>query len=301
MGAITVFASHSILNAPPHDFPVQTDITIPEDASVNEIIEIFDSAHVVKSSYYLKLILRYMFTDQYIQAGTYRFESPRSTYAIAESITSGENLSPLVTLFLPEGFQTKDLYKYLPVSIISTTTHDISTLEGQLFPDTYFISSNATLSDILVLLQDTHEMKIAQFSDEIARSSLSESEVIILASILEREANSIESKKIVSGILQNRLAIKMPLQVDAVFDYILNKTSKELTAEDLEIDSPYNTYSNVGLPPTPISNPGVEAIEAVLYPTKTEYFYYITGDDGNFYYAKTFEEHKRNKAKYIMQ
>lgn len=299
MGAVTVFATHRILNTPPQDFPVQTDITIPEDASVSEITEIFDSAYAVKSSRYLKLILRYMFTDQYIQAGTYRFESSLSTYAIAESITSGENLSPLVTLFLPEGFQTKDLYKYLPISVISTTTHDISMLEGQLFPDTYYISSNATLSDILALLQDTHKLKIAQFSDEIARSSLSESEVIILASILEREANSVESKKMVSGILQNRLAIKMPLQVDAVFDYILNKTSKELTVDDLKVDSPYNTYRNVGLPPTPISNPGIEAIEAVLYPTETEYLYYITGDDGNFYYTKTFEEHKRNKAKYI--
>lgn len=299
MGAITVCALHSILNAPPQDFPVQTDIIIPEDVSINEITKIFETAHVVKSSFYLKLVLRYMHANQYIQAGTYRFDSTRSTDAIAESITSGENLSPLVTLFLPEGFQTKDLYTYLPASVISTTTHDISQLEGYLFPDTYFISSNATLNDILILLQDTHKIKMAQFTDQIAHSSLSESEVIILASILEREANSAESKKMVSGILQNRLAIKMPLQVDAVFGYILDKTSKELTEEDLRMDSPYNTYSNVGLPPTPISNPGVEAIEAVFHPIETEYLYYITGDDGNFYYAKTFEEHRRNKAKYI--
>ena len=296
-----MFLIQRTLNNPPYDFPIQTEITIQENASVNEITNIFKSAHAVKSSFYLKLVLRYMYPTQYIQAGTYRFETPQSSYAIAKSITRGENMLPLVKLFLPEGFRTKDLYKYLPASVISTTTHDVSMLEGYLFPDTYFISSNATLSDILVLLQDTHKMKIAQFSDQIDRSSLSESEVIILASILEREANSAESKKIVSGILQNRLAIEMPLQVDAVFDYILNKTSKELTEEDLRMDSPYNTYTNVGLPPTPISNPGAEAIEAVLNPTETEYLYYITGDDGNFYYAKTFEEHKRNKAKYIMQ
>lgn len=91
----------------------------------------------------------------------------------------------------------------------------------------------------------------------------------------------------------------MPLQVDATFDYILDKNSSELTIEDLRIDSPYNTYLYKGLPPTPIANPGIESIEAVLEPEITDYLYYLTSADGTFYYARTFEQHKVNKKKYL--
>ena len=123
--------------------------------------------------------------------------------------------------------------------------------------------------------------------------------MIILASILEREANDEQSMKIVSGILQNRLKHGMALQVDASIEYVLDKSLSALTSEDLKIDSPYNTYLHTGLTPTPIGNPGLQAIDAVLHPAKTEYLYYITDADGHFHYAKTFEEHKRNVTKYL--
>lgn len=293
------YISVQVLDEPPHAFPVKTDIVIEENLSAQEIVHILKDARVVKSSLYTRFVIAYYFENKYIQAGTYRFDAPRTTYEIVQSVTRGENLSPLVRITLPEGFSTKNLYVYLPHTLSTTTIQDVSALEGYLFPDTYFISGTMTFDDILTLLQNTHTKKMLQFAEQINESSLSEREVIILASILEREANTIESKKMVSGILQNRLAINMPLQADAVFNYILNKTSAELTEDDLKIDSPYNTYIYTGFPPTPISNPGIEAIEAVLNPMQSEYLYYITGDDGNFYYAKTFEDHKRNKAKYI--
>jgi UPF0755 protein len=91
----------------------------------------------------------------------------------------------------------------------------------------------------------------------------------------------------------------MPLQVDATLTYITGRTSAEITQDDLNLESPYNSYLYKGLPPTPISNPGVESIEAALNPTTTPYFYFLTGDDGKMYYAKTFDEHTKNKAKYI--
>ncbi len=103
----------------------------------------------------------------------------------------------------------------------------------------------------------------------------------------------------VAGILQNRLTLGMPLQADASVEYILEKPLSELTPEDLKINSPYNTYLNDGLPPTPIGNPGINAILAVLSPTESDYLFYITGDDGKFYYAKTFDEHRVNIAKYL--
>ena len=103
----------------------------------------------------------------------------------------------------------------------------------------------------------------------------------------------------VSGILQNRLRIGMALQTDASIEYILHKPLKDLTAADLEIDSPYNTYSHNGLPPTPIGNPGLTAIKSVLEPTPSNYLYYITDTNGEFHYARTFEEHKTNISLYL--
>lgn len=106
-------------------------------------------------------------------------------------------------------------------------------------------------------------------------------EILALASIIEREANSPDSMKLVSSVLQNRLEIGMALQADASIEYVLDKPLKELTPEDLKIDSPYNTYLYTGLPPTPIGNPGLDAIMAVLQPAESEYFYYITDEEGS--------------------
>ena len=105
--------------------------------------------------------------------------------------------------------------------------------------------------------------------------------------------------KIVAGILENRLKKNMPLQVDASLEYILHKPLSELSAKDLDLDSPYNTYKNKGLPPTAIGNPGLTAIMAVLEPTITDYIFYLTDNQGNFHYAKTFEEHKKNVTTYL--
>ena len=108
-----------------------------------------------------------------------------------------------------------------------------------------------------------------------------------------------EDKRIVSGILWKRINMEMPLQVDAPFAYILGKTSEELTREDLAFDSPYNTYLNTGLPPTPITNPGLESLEAALRPIETPYVFYLTDTEGTVYSAETFEEHVGNKKRYL--
>ena len=124
-------------------------------------------------------------------------------------------------------------------------------------------------------------------------------DTLTTASILEREANGTEDIKIISGILQNRLNKNMPLQVDAPFYYLLGKESSELTQADLKIKSPYNTYINKGLPPAPIGNPGLKAIEAAVYPTKTDYLYYLHDINGVVHYAKTHSEHVKNKQLYL--
>jgi len=140
--------------------------------------------------------------------------------------------------------------------------------------------------------------------EQIELSPLSEYEALILASIIEREANDEESMKMVSGILQNRLKIGMALQADASIEYTIGTPLNELPPGQLaselrETESPYNTYLNTGLTPTPIGNPGLMAIKAALNPTPSDNFFYITGNDGEFYYAETLKGHNQNIARYL--
>lgn len=296
---VSLAYSIEILGTPHPEFPVGRDITVSEGLTQNEITELLKHEGVVRSSLYLYLYLAQNYPEEFVKAGTYRFPRAMTTGEVAESLVSGENGSPLLRFTLPEGFHAGELTSYLPEHLKDGSGLNLRELEGYLFPDTYFVSRETTLEEVVELLRATFEEKLAPLREEIAESGFTEAEVITLASILEREANDLESKKLVSGILQNRLEIGMPLQVDAVFDYLLGKTSAELTEEDLNLDSPYNTYRYAGLPPGPIANPGLESVMAVLEPTETDYFYYLTGDDGVFHYAETFEEHKQNKAKHL--
>ncbi len=287
------------INTAPPNFPIGTDIVIDEGLTVREISELLQKYNVVRSSQYVYVALLAQGKETSVQAGSYRFPERLSADDVSDAITRGDYRSPLIKITLPEGFRARDIVNYFPTSIGSFDENLFALHEGKLFPDTYFISPDASPEDIQALLLKTFYKKLEHYENEIKQSKFSLDDVIILASIIEREAKDVQSKKIVSGILQNRLNHNMPLQVDATFDYILGKASGELTQDDLAIDSPFNTYTHTGLPPSPISNPGIEAIEAVLYPTNTVYFYYLTAPDGTFHYARTFDEHKRNKAKYL--
>lgn len=289
----------SLLNTASADFPVAIDITVSEGMNHTDIAELLEERGVVRSALYLNFVLSQVFSNEFVQAGTYRFDAPRTTHEVAEIITKGINTKPQRKVTFPEGFSVKEMSSYLPENFSTIDTESILDLEGYLFPDTYFISNEFDVDTLVELMHTTFTEKMETIAEQLNSSPFSQKDVIILASIIEREAKDVESKRIVAGILEQRLKINMPLQVDATFTYILNKTSSELTQDDLSIDSPYNTYIHTGLPPTPIANPGMEAILAVLEPIQTEYLYYLTAPDGTFHYAETFEEHKTNKEKYL--
>jgi UPF0755 protein len=264
-----------------------------------------DIAHSLYTNNYIRSPLLFIFfvrtakADVVIRAGNYEFTEPLSTYNLIKVLAHGGVSEPLRTLTFPEGFRIADMHKYTEGLYGDISLDTYLPYEGYLFPETYFVSEKETFDDLISRMKMEYETKIMPFRADIEKTNLSERDVITLASILEREANDETSMRLVSGILQNRLRENLPLQVDATFAYTLGKTSDELTIDDLTTDSPYNTYTKTGLPPSPIANPGLLAISAVLSPTPTDYFYYLTGNEGTFYYAKTFEEHKMNKAKYL--
>lgn len=291
------------IKKPPADFPINTEIVIPNGATVEEVASLLEEKNLVHSKLVFFVYFSTFSNPLALKASTYYFPEPLNLADLSFQLTQGNYGQGLLRLTHIEGESVEDLAKRTKMLLPNFSEEKFIALakpyEGRLFPETYMIPKTYNEQELLDLLLKTFTEKTKLLEAEFASSSLSFDEVIILASILEREANSKESKEIVSGILQNRLADNMPLQTDATIEYVLHKSLKELTPEDLKIDSPYNTYLNKGLPPTPIGNPGLESIEAVLKPQKSEYIFYITGKDGNFYYAKNFDEHRKNIAKYL--
>ena len=173
-------------------------------------------------------------------------------------------------------------------------------LEGYLFPDTYYIFKNAEADEIIEKILANFDKKLNQdLREEIKKQNKTIYEIIILASIVEKEVKSEKDMKVIAGIFYNRLKSDIPLQSDATITFLTNKKDPRPTLEDLEIDSAYNTYQNTGLPPGPIANPGLNAIEAVIYPENTDYFYFLTPQDGSTVFSKTLEEHNANKVKHL--
>lgn len=285
-----------------------TRVEIEPGQSVRGIAEILKEANVIRSESLLYAIITGLHDPTNIYAGSYVFTPGTNVFRVAAKLAANEVESDLTRITLPEGIRLTAMADIaatnLPNFDAAEYLNNTNGLEGYLWPETYFVPDTYTADKLIELQQTTYEEKVAPLREAIEQSALSEAEVIILASIIEREANDETSMKMVSGILQNRLAIDMPLQADATIEYVLDTPLNELPAGQLaaelrETDSPYNTYNQIGLPPTPIGNPGLQAIEAVLYPTASDYFYYLTGIDGNFYYAKTLSEHNRNVELYL--
>lgn len=301
--SVTSYGVFVYISGTPSDFPVNTEIRIEPGTSTKEAAQIMKDAGVIHSKLALLIQLRLKHQGESVKASQYVFKEPLSLAGVAEALIAGDNTSDLIRITHREGESNRELSRVADTELLDFDATVFLNLaddvEGKLFPETYFVPKTYTAEDLFVLLTNTFETKLAPLQAQIDAHPLSLDEIIILASILEREANTEESKKMVSGILQTRLDIGMALQVDASMEYVLDKPLRELTPEDLKIDSPYNTYLNPGLPPTPIGNPGLEAIQAVLNPTPSNYLFYITGDDGNFYYAEDFEAHKANVARYL--
>lgn len=299
--------TYNTLNSPPESFPVHSPITIAPGTSVRDIAAELATQNVVRSETlaYYSIILFHEPTE--IKASTYVFDEALTTQEVATRLTEGDFDTDLLTLTLVEGERVSTYAtraaEVIPGFSAETFIELAEPYEGSLFPDTYFIPGSFSEADLVALLRDTFKEQVGT-RIETASTTLTTEEILILASIIEREANSPESMKMVAGIFMNRLDIGMPLQADASIEYVIDTPLSELpegqlAAELRDRKSPYNTYLNAGLPPTPIGNPGLDAITAVLEPADSDYFYYLTGNDGTFYYAETLSQHNQNIARYL--
>lgn len=290
-------------NTPPDDFPIEKRVHIPAGSTLSQISAILKNHQVIRSGLMFRGVILSYHKESSLHAGEYLFHQKNSLLEVAQSFIADTALIPPVKVTIPEGSTLEEIDRRLSSVLPAIQSGDIvksaQGQEGVLFPDTYLLEDSLTADQVVAKLRDTFAQKLVPFESDLAHDSLTKQEIIVLASILEKEANDANSMHMVSGILRKRLEKHMPLQVDATFAYLLHKTSSELTPADLAIDSPFNTYTHKGLPPTPIASPGSMAIEAALHPQDSSYFFYLTDKEGVFHYAVTFDEHKKNKARYL--
>ncbi|HBP51479.1 MAG: Aminodeoxychorismate lyase [Candidatus Shapirobacteria bacterium GW2011_GWE1_38_10] len=252
--------------------------------------------HFINNRYVFVIYSRVFGLSQKIQAGTFY-------------LTSSETLPNLIQKLI-KGGSTDYWFKIIPGTRIEQFSPDddftlvSKGLEGQLFPDSYLIPQNYSHSQILALIENNFREKLAEASIGFT-TKLTPTQTLILASILEREAKTLSDKKIIAGILMNRLGVGMPLQIDATVQYAKDSLThpakywQPISKSDLSIVSPYNTYKNRGLPPSPICNPGFDSLYAAYHPTDSEYVYYLNDSSGQIHYAKNLTEHNANVAKYL--
>ncbi len=275
------------------------EIVIPSGASAWEIGDILETAGIIRSAHAFVITAELTGNDRALRPGPYVFTESANIFLILERLTATPDAKKIRIV---EGWDARRIAEYLSEEGIVSGEEFLAKAavhEGELFPDTYEIKENVTVDELIAMMRDTFRIKTATMASEAVSSGKSFHDILVIASLVAREANGEDDAKMVSGIIQNRLNNNFPLQIDATLTYITGLASSELGGSELNIDSPYNTYVNKGLPPGPIGNPGLEAIDAALHPTKSAYWYYLHGRDGTPHYGRTFEEHKQNKAMYL--
>ncbi len=290
--------------APPEQFPVGILVEVPKGASVGEVAQLLEEQRVVQESDALRLVVTLLGQDRGVRAGDYLFKEPKDVLAVARVITTGAyGLEPL-RIRIPEGATTKDMAKLFGSQLQRFDEERFLAIaqpeEGFLFPDTYFFLPNTTEETVLAAMRQNFDSHIAELVGDISKSGKPLRDVVILASILEKEARIYEDRRMIAGVLWRRLKIDMPLQVDAAFLYSLGRTTFTLTRKDLmDKDDPYNTYANKGLPPGAIGSPSLDSLKAAVNPIDKGYLFYLADRNNVTYYSKTYEEHLRLKALYL--
>lgn len=287
-------------------------IVVKKGQATGETAEALKKAGLIRSPLVFKLWVRQQGLGTKMQAGTFKLSPSMSLPEIGREMTQG-TLDVWVTL--KEGSRREEMaeaiekaYKEQGITFdkqqfLALTANK----EGYLFPDTYLMAVEATPAQLVSMLENTLMKKIeGEILTEIGKSGRSLQEVMIMASLVEREARGYEDRQKVAGILWKRLQNDWLLQVDATLQYALGyDRNKETwwpvpTGAHKSIASPYNTYQNAGLPPTPISNPSLSSIKATVFPVETDYWFYISDRTGQtMHYAATLAEHNSNIDRYL--
>ncbi len=307
-------------------------VTIVQGATTTEIAKQLTEEKIIGSPWIFIIYARLSGASGKIEAGEYALNSNMPITELVETLTHGRVISSERTVTIPEGWNNAQIAAYLADRQIITQAADFksalatgqfnfkfassvknSSYQGYLFPDTYLVGKTEGSSVLIQKMLTNFESKITpQMLTDIQASGKNLSDVIILASIIEKEVGRNkdnitqvdldtmqQERKLVASVFYNRLEVNHALESDATVNYVFDKTGGIPTLAQVKTQSPYNTYLNIGLPPGPIANPGIGSIMAAIYPADSDYFYFINKADGEAVFAKTLAEHNANKTKYL--
>ncbi|MFM7088697.1 MAG: endolytic transglycosylase MltG [Candidatus Paceibacterota bacterium] len=265
----------------PDDFKINEIFSVEEGYSLRKISFKLKEADFIRSRVAFETFVILLGGEKNLAVGDYIFPHKIHVLDVARKISTGDRELGMVKITIPEGFDNYEIAEVADLKLRDFDKNRFLSLAsseiGYLFPDTYFFSTTDDESTVIQLMSRNFKKKTSSIFDEITASGQDSRDVIIMASILEEEANGDEDRALISGILWKRMKIGMPLQVDAV---------------------PI-TYKEMGLPKAPVSNPGLLAIKAAWKPQESKYLYYIHDKEGKIYFAKNFDEHRQNIRKYL--
>jgi UPF0755 protein len=281
---------------------------IPKGQAISIIANRLAEENLIRSPIAFRIVVKKDSLENKLQAGSFSLSPAMSVSEIAHEMTQGTND---VWVTIPEGLRREEIAELIAEQDLPEFDEDeFLTLsagqEGKLFPDTYLVAKQSTAETIYNILSNTFEERVVEgLAEEIEDSDYTLNEILTMASIVEREGRGYNDMRHVASILWNRFEIGMALQADATLQYAKGQNKQtgawwdEPLAVDKQLDSPFNTYQNPGLPPRPISNPGLDAIKATLNPLNTDDLFYLHDPQGGIHYAQTLEEHNANINRYL--
>ena len=302
VGAIAIVGYLFTMRAP-DDFPLNQLVEIPKGLTDQQIAEKLEESHVIRSPLMFRAVVMITGSGGQLHAGDYMFKEPKDLFSVAQAISEGAfGLEPY-RIRIPEGAMTKDMAAIFGAALPRFNKEKFmevaEPMEGYLFPDTYFFLPNATEDTVIETMRSNFDTHIAMLEEEIAEFGKPFTDVVIMASIVEREARKYEDRRMIAGVLWRRLDKGMPLQADVTFLYTIGKGTFDLSMDDLRSDSPYNTYKNKGLPPTPIGSPSLASLQASLTPIDKGYLFYLADNSGVTHFSKTYAQHQEYKRMYL--
>lgn len=305
--AVIIFAGVSLwwkngLSAVSPKDTSQKVFVIPKGTAVRAIGNELKKEGLIKDPVVFFIYTKQNKLDQGIQAGSYKLSASMDLKKIMETIRVG-TVDTWVTI--PEGLRAEEIAEILEREIPTYEASWVETLkadEGYLFPDTYLVPKDADITTVVSIFKNNFYARIKDIGIKETDAKLNE--IVILASLIEREALRDDEKTMIASVLYNRLNEGMALDIDATLQYAKGKSSNGKwwvvpMGVDRQIDSPYNTYKYSGIPPGPIANPGIEAIRAAKSPASSNYFFYIHDNDGDVHFSKNLEGHNQNIEKYL--
>lgn len=306
---IVTFFIYGLLPASANTSAPQTVVQVAQGEGFHEVITGLAQEGLVRSSFVTEAVSLLTGSAFHLQPGLYKVSAAMSPHAILNELSGAKGGQVSVTL--PEGITLYQMDAMLADALVIRKGDLIrlqeggteGNLEGKLFPDTYFFYTNANVSDVAQKMMDNFNTKAAPL---LAGDGTNAARDLVMASIIDKEVANPADQKIVAGILWKRLNAGMPLQVDAGICYAMQLRNPTSTpncgALDFTINSPYNTYLYKGLPPGPIGNPGISAIQAALHPVSSPYWFYLSDPEtGKTIFAKTLDEQHQNTVKYLVK